>query len=102
MPAPQFSVNASRRDGPGRAEIHLTETDIFYVLDGSAALVTGGELIDPSPLSAGEVRGSGIRGGTDLHVVKGDVVTIPHGVPHWFRDVRKPFRYFVVKSTTGL
>src|SRR5688572_25246301 len=34
-----FRVAASRRDGPGVAELHVTETDIFYVIEGHATVV---------------------------------------------------------------
>jgi hypothetical protein len=32
------------RTGPGVAEVHLKETDVFYVLDGAATFVTGGKV----------------------------------------------------------
>jgi glc operon protein GlcG len=102
---PGFRVNASRRDGPGEAELHVTDTDIFYVLEGSATVVTGGRLVAPHDVSPGEVRGSAIEGGTTTQISKGDVLTIPDGVPHWFKVVATPFRYYVIKSvkatTTG-
>jgi glc operon protein GlcG len=95
----EFRVNASHRDGPGEAEVHLHDTDIFYVLKGSAELVTGGEVISPRNTASNEIRGSEIRGGEVHHLAQGDVVTIPRGVPHWFKQVRTPFTYYVVKST---
>jgi glc operon protein GlcG len=93
-----YRVNASRRDAPGEPEIHLTEADIFYVLDGQATLVTGGELIEPRNLTPSEIRGSSIRGGTERQLAHGDVIAVPAGVPHWFKQVTAPFRYYVVKS----
>lgn len=93
-----YRVNASHRDRPGEAEVHRDDTDIFYVVSGTAELVTGGEVLDPRQLSATETRGSGLIGGTGLHLAPGDVVTIPRGVPRWFRQVHAPFHYFVVKS----
>ena len=93
-----FRVNASNRERPGEAEVHRDDTDIFYVVAGTAELVTGGEVLDPRPLSATETRGSALSGGTALQLAPGDVVTIPRGVPHWFRKVHAPFHYFVVKS----
>jgi len=96
---PAFRVNASRRDGPGEAEVHVQDTDIFYVLQGSAELVTGGEVIAPRNIAATEIRGAGIEGGELHHIAKGDVISIPRGVPHWFKQVRTPFTYYVVKST---
>ena len=94
-----FRVNASRRDGPGQAEVHVHDTDIFYILKGSAELVVGGKLSDPHQLSEGELRGPSIEGGELRAITRGDVVVIPRGVPHWFRHVDTPFTYYVVKST---
>jgi len=96
---PGFSVNASRRDGPGQAEVHLTDTDIIYVLEGSATVVTGGHVLQPHEQSPVEIRGSAIEGGDEKQIGKGDVLTIPNGVPHWFKTVRVPFRYYVIKSS---
>jgi glc operon protein GlcG len=98
---PGFSVNASRRDGPGQAEVHLTDTDIIYVLEGSATVVTGGHVVEPRDESPVEIRGRAIEGGDEKQVGKGDVLTIPNGVPHWFKTVRTPFRYYVIKSSDG-
>jgi uncharacterized protein GlcG (DUF336 family) len=94
-----FRVNASHRAGPGEAEIHLNDTDIFYVLKGRAELVVGGSVSEPHTLSAGEIRGSRIAGGESRMIAQGDVVTIPRGIPHWFKQVSSPFTYYVIKST---
>src|SRR5262245_1973189 len=56
-----FKVHASHRDKPGQAEVHEQDTDILYVLDGTATLVTGGKVIDPKPTAAGEIRGQSIE-----------------------------------------
>jgi glc operon protein GlcG len=92
-----YKIHASRREGPGMAEIHTRDTDIAYVLQGSATLVTGGTALDTRPTGPEEIRGSGIRGGETRRLVPGDVVVIPNGVPHWFREVEAPFLYYVVK-----
>ena len=95
-----YKVHASRRDGAGEAEVHIDETDIFYVLDGNATFVTGGELIEPRAVSPGELRGRAIRGGERMTLARGDVIVIPRGVPHWFERVRGEFTYYVVKSAS--
>jgi glc operon protein GlcG len=95
-----YRVNASRRNGTGEAEVHLKDTDIFYIQEGSAEFITGGEVTAPRNTSSIEIRGSEIKGG-EVHLIKaGDVITIPNGVPHWFKKVNTPFTYFVVKSTS--
>jgi glc operon protein GlcG len=92
-----YKIHASRRETAGVAEVHDWETDIMYVLEGSATVVIGGEVVDPKVVEPGQVRGSMIQGGETRRVGKGDVVVIPAGTPHWFRDVQGPLTYFVVK-----
>jgi len=92
-----FKVQAGRRIAPGEVEIHDHDTDIFYILEGSATFVTGGTAIETRVNSPGETRAKEIRGGQDNHLVKGDIIVIPNGVPHWFKEVEGPFLYYVVK-----
>jgi len=94
----EYKIHASHRDGPGKAEVHDHETDIIYVLEGTATFVTGGKVMDGQTISPGEIRGAGIEGGETRKLVKGDVIIVPQGVPHWFKDLKAPFNYYVVKS----
>ncbi len=94
-----FKVHASHRDGPGQAEVHAKDTDILYVLKGSATLVTGGTLVDGKTSAADEIRGTRIEGGKTQELVPGDVCVVPAGTPHWFQAVPGPFDYYVVKTT---
>jgi hypothetical protein len=92
-----YKIHASRREGPGMAEIHTRDTDIAYVLRGSATLFTGGTAVDVKEIGPEELRGTAIQGGETRHLGVGDVVVIPNGVPHWFKEVEAPFLYYVVK-----
>jgi mannose-6-phosphate isomerase-like protein (cupin superfamily) len=92
-----YWVITGRRDKPGPSELHEKDTDVFYVLEGSATFVTGGKMVAPQTTAPGEVRGSGIEGGEIRKLSKDDVIVIPAGVPHWFKDVPGTFLYFVVK-----
>jgi mannose-6-phosphate isomerase-like protein (cupin superfamily) len=92
-----YKIHASRREGPGIAEIHTRDTDIAYVLQGSATLVTGGTAVAVKSIGPEELRGSAIQGGETRQLAVGDVVVIPNGVPHWFKEVKAPFLYYVVK-----
>ncbi|MGH7454160.1 MAG: heme-binding protein [bacterium] len=94
----EYKIHASHRDGPGKAEVHDYETDIIYVLEGAATFVTGGKVVDGQMTAPGEIRGAGIEGGETRKLVKGDVIIVPQGVPHWFKDLKSPFNYYVVKS----
>jgi aquaporin Z len=96
-----YKVHASRREKPGMAEIHTKDTDIIYVLGGEANFVTGGTAIDPKTTAPDEVRGRSIQGGETRRIVKGDVLIVPNGTPHWFRDVNGPLTYYVVKVTAA-
>ena len=92
-----YKIHASRRDGPGQVEVHSRDTDIAYVLQGSATLVTGGAATGLAQTGPEELRGHAIRGGETRELSAGDVVVIPNGTPHWFREVKGPFLYYVIK-----
>ena len=92
-----YMVHASHRDAPGDAEVHALDTDIIYVLEGSATFVTGGAVRDGRTTAPNEIRGAAIENGEVRRIGKGDVLIVPNGTPHWFRDVQGPLNYFVVK-----
>jgi glc operon protein GlcG len=92
-----FMVHASRREGPGMAEVHGLDTDVIYVVEGRATLVTGGAVVDGAETAPNELRGPAIAGGERRTLAKGDVMVVPRGVPHWFAEVPGPFSYYVVK-----
>ncbi len=94
-----YKVHASRRVEPGEAEIHTFDTDVIYVVDGSATLVTGGKAIDTKTIAPNEIRGSKIEGGEEHQIAKGDAIIIPNGVPHQFTSVTGELHYFVCKPT---
>jgi len=92
-----YMVHASHREMDGVAEIHTLDTDLIYMLDGSATFTTGGSVPDAKPIEPNELRGSTIVGGESRRIVKGDVVVVPAGVPHMFTNVQGPLNYYVVK-----
>jgi glc operon protein GlcG len=92
-----YMIHASHRETNGIAEIHTLDTDLIYMLEGSATFVTGGSVPDAKPTEPNELRGSVIVGGQSRRIVKGDVVVVPAGVPHMFTDVQGPLDYYVVK-----
>lgn len=98
----EYRIGVARRDGGGDAEVHAIDTDIFYVLEGSSVLVTGGEMVEPRVVGPNETRASSTTGGESKMVSKGDIIVIPRTVPHWFKEVTTaPFIYLVVKATAG-
>jgi len=94
-----YKVHASRRVEPGQAEIHTLDTDVIYVVEGSATLVTGGKAIDAREIAPNEIRGSKIEGGEEHQISKGQVIVIPNGIPHQFTTVTGELHYFVCKPT---
>jgi glc operon protein GlcG len=97
LEVPGYKVHASRRESAGMAEVHRTDTDIIHVLEGTAVLVTGGDVVDGKTTAPDEIRGAAIRGGETMRLTAGDVVVVPNGVPHWFREVPGVLLYYVVK-----
>ena len=75
-----IKVSGSHREKAGVVEVHTKETDIFYVSDGQATLIAGGRT---------------------FHLIKGDIMVIPAGAPHWFKEVPKSISYHLVKLTTA-
>jgi uncharacterized protein GlcG (DUF336 family)/mannose-6-phosphate isomerase-like protein (cupin superfamily) len=92
-----YKIHASRREGPGKVEVHTRDTDIVHVLTGTATLVTGGRMTNGKAIEDEEIRGDFIEGGATRTISPGDVIVIPSGVPHWFREVPGPLTYYVVK-----
>jgi mannose-6-phosphate isomerase-like protein (cupin superfamily) len=94
-----YKIHASRRDAPGIGEVHVTDTDIIYVLSGRATFVTGGVLVAPQEIAPNELRAERIAGGVERVLAAGDVIVVPSGTPHWFKAVDGPVTYYVVKAT---
>ena len=92
-----YMVHASRREKAGQAEFHEKDADVIYVLQGTATLVTGGEVVDAKTTAPDEIRGSSIKGGETRRISKGEVIIVPHSTPHQFTEVTNPFLYYVVK-----
>ena len=92
-----YMVHTSRRDKPGLAEVHSLDTDIIYVLQGSATLVTGGTAVGAKEIAPDEIRGSRIDGGVTRELSKGEVIIVPNNTPHWFKDVNGEFLYYTIK-----
>jgi mannose-6-phosphate isomerase-like protein (cupin superfamily) len=96
IPGSDFEVQGTHRDRPGGIEVHVKERDVFYVVDGEAIVVAGGTLVNPRETRPGQMTGTSIEGGETYHLTKGDVMTIPAGMPHWFKETTG-VSYFVVK-----
>jgi mannose-6-phosphate isomerase-like protein (cupin superfamily) len=95
--AQDLLVSGSHRDKAGQVEVHDKETDVIYVVAGEATFLTGGTMIGGKSTKAGQSLGTDINGGDTHHLSKGDVIVVPAGVPHWFKEVPHSISYYVVK-----
>ena len=88
----------SFRSKDGAVELHEKFADIFVIVDGSATLLSGGELANPTSIGPGEMHGSAILHGTTTSLAKGDIVHIPANTPHQLLIPKDgTLTYFVVK-----
>ena len=92
-----YQVHASRREEPGQVEVHVKDTDVIYMLEGSTTFITGGTMVGGKTTAPDEMRGSDITGGDTRRLIKGDIIIVPKGTPHWFKEVSGPLLYYVVK-----
>ena len=92
-----YQVHAGRREEPGQVEVHAKDTDVIYMLEGSTTFVTGGTVVGGKTTAPDEIRGSIVQGGETRTLTKGDVIVVPNGTPHWFKEVSGPVLYYVVK-----
>lgn len=79
---PQHTIHLLVRSRNGAAEQHEKFADVFLVLEGRAALVTGGVIANAKTIAPGEVRGDCVEGGTRQELRAGDVAHVPAGLPH--------------------
>ena len=82
----------------GNIEIHEKETDIFYIMDGSATIIVGGTAVEPKQTRPNQLTAKDIQNGQSYNLKKGDVLVIPAGIPHWFKQVNGSINYLTIKS----
>ncbi len=82
-----YTANLEYRAGVANAAVHEKEVELFYVVDGAGAMVTGGKLTAENRTNAENRSGSGIDGGTSQRVTKGDFMIVPENTPHWFSAI---------------
>ena len=79
----------------------------YHVIDGSATLVTGPDLVDKKrrPADLETVRlfngpgnnSASIRNGVTHELKPGDVIVIPAGTGHWFTKIDDHITYLMVR-----
>lgn len=86
--------------------VHHLVTEVYYVLSGSGTLVTGGNISGDVEFPANNksvlelIGPSGSRTVTDGQtktISAGDIVIIPAGVPHGFRNIQDQITYVSIR-----
>jgi len=75
-----YRMAIDRRMQPQNGNVHNTEAEMWFVIEGAGAVTTGGKLVPI--MKEGKQVGRRIEGGTVHKVSKGDVLFFPEGVPH--------------------
>jgi mannose-6-phosphate isomerase-like protein (cupin superfamily) len=98
--------SGTQSEGSAVAE-HDQVSEVYHVLDGSATLVTGSDIVDwkRRPADNEAVRllngpggnGASIRNGVTYQLKAGDVIVIPAGVGHWFTKIDDHIRYLMIR-----
>jgi len=86
---------------------HDLVSEVYYILEGSATLVTGSDIVGlkrrPADNRAVKLlngpggNGSSIRNGVEHRLKPGDVIVIPAGVGHWFTKVEDHLKYLMIR-----
>lgn len=84
---PPYRANLEYRAAVGPAAVHDNEAEFFYVIEGSATMVTGGKLANEKRTNAENLTGTAIEGGMSRKVSKGDFIVVPEKTPHWFSSI---------------
>lgn len=90
----QYRINVVHRSKPAGAIAHPGNTELHYIIEGSATVVTGGTIKRPA---AGSNQVASIEGGVTKHVTKGDVVIIPENSAHWYKEIDGQITYLEVR-----
>ena len=101
-----YVVNRPKIAKPPAIYHETRVTEVYYMLEGSGTLVTGGSVVGPVVREApgttilsmlNNMRGTAITGGVSRRLAKGDLVVIPGWVPHWWSETDGDMSYLVIR-----
>jgi Cupin len=102
-PQGAYRVNTQSRESvlaacPTEGCSHVGFTAVVYVVSGAATLVIGGPRVAAETVAPDKFGGQPIQPGESHRISKGDVIIVPPGRIHWYKNVEVPFRYLEVQT----
>jgi mannose-6-phosphate isomerase-like protein (cupin superfamily) len=84
-----YSANLEYRVGSvnAPASVHEKEAEVFYVVEGTGTMVTGGKLVEEKRTNPTNLSGTKIDGGESRKIAKGDFLIVPENTPHWITGI---------------
>ena len=94
--ADHYRINIVRRTSAQGAIAHPDGTEVHHIIDVPRPSSLAGRSSEPT--NAGARGGNAtIEGGQSRRVAKGDVILIPAGTPHWYKDLEGSITYLEVR-----
>ena len=90
----QYRINLVHREKAAGALAHAGNTELHYIIEGAATVVTGGTIVRPPD---GGANAATIQNGETHHMKKGDIIIVPAGSAHWYKEVESPVTYLEVR-----
>ena len=101
--AHQTQLTTAQQPEPGPGDV-LVKVGAAGVCHSDLHIIDAPAGAFPTPMTLGhenagwvEATGAGVTGGESRRLEKGDVIIVPNGTPHWFKDVSGTVLYYVVK-----
>jgi mannose-6-phosphate isomerase-like protein (cupin superfamily) len=92
---------------PQSVALHHRVSEVYHIIEGTATLVTGSDVVDlkARPAEDRAVRllngpggnASSVRNGAVHQLKPGDVIVIPAGVGHWFTKIDDHIKYLMIR-----
>ena len=95
-----WAIHSNSRGKADEGQLHSHEdwTGVVVIMSGAATFITPGTASTAHGAKQTPEGGRLIGAGESHRVSKGDVVIIPPGAPHMYKNVEEPFQYLVVQT----
>ena len=95
-----WTIHSNSRGKADEGTLHSHEdwTGVVVIMSGAATFMTPGTAATAQGARETPEGGRSVGPGESHRVGKGDVVIIPPGAPHMYKNIEEPFRYLVVQT----